>query len=156
MTTTTICYIIHQDLCKQSQIIRRGAIMSNCFFHTSQEAVAQCQRCGKNLCRSCSKTYPFSPSNWHGKTLCPKCMSDVLKTEREEMDDCRSEHIGRIIATGIGMAIGIVAGIMIGHSAGEGTVLYAVLLMFVGGALIGSIRSILRALVTVFKSVIVG
>lgn len=130
--------------------------MSSCFFHTSQEAVAQCQRCGKNLCRSCSKTYGFHPSDWHGKTLCPKCTKDVLSIEKAEMEEYRSEHIGRIIGTAVGMAIGLVAGIVIGKNIGEGTVLYAILFMLIGGAIFGSIKSVLKALVTVFKSVIVG
>ena len=130
--------------------------MSSCFYHTSQEAVAQCQRCGKNLCKSCSKTYGFHPSDWHGKALCPKCTRDVLSTERAEMEKYRSEHIGRIIGTAIGMAIGLVAGIMIGKKTGDGTAIYAILLTLVGGAIVGSINAVLKALVTVFKSVIVG
>ncbi len=129
--------------------------MYNCFYHSSQQAVAQCQRCGKSLCRSCSRTYAFNPSDWHGKTLCPNCTRDILKEERAEMESCRSDHIGRIVGTAIGMVIGLVAGILIGKNAGY-TALYAVLLTFIGGAIVGSIKAVLSCLGTVFKSVIVG
>lgn len=130
--------------------------MSSCFFHSAQEAVSQCQRCGKNLCRSCSKTYGFHPSEWHGKTLCPKCTRDILNTEKAEMESHRTEHISRIILTIVGMAIGLVAGVMLFKNTGDGNILYIILFTLIGGALAGSITAVLKALVTVFKSVIVG
>ena len=71
------------------------------------------------------------------------------------MEEGKSEHIGRIIGTAIGMVIGLIVGIVIGKENGE-IAIYAIPITLVGGAIAGSISAVLKALVTVFKSVIIG
>ena len=49
----------------------------NCFNHTSDTAVAQCQDCQKGLCTTCSKQYALP--------ICKYCNDYRISTEKKEM-----------------------------------------------------------------------
>lgn len=49
----------------------------NCFNHTDQPAVAQCQNCGKFLCKECATKY--QPA-----ILCDDCAGEIYQAQQEE------------------------------------------------------------------------
>jgi DNA-directed RNA polymerase subunit RPC12/RpoP len=46
----------------------RAIRVGSCFYHPDLPAVYVCNRCGKNICRDCAKSYG-------GLILCPQCYS---------------------------------------------------------------------------------
>lgn len=52
----------------------------NCFNHTDQPAVAQCQNCGKFLCKECATKH--SPS-----ILCDECAAAIYQTKQMQEEE---------------------------------------------------------------------
>ena len=42
----------------------------SCYYHKDEPAVANCARCGKDLCRDCCDSYGVSAGKYAGKHLC--------------------------------------------------------------------------------------
>lgn len=63
----------------------------NCFNHTDQPAVAQCQTCGKFLCKECATKY--QPA-----ILCDGCASEVYQAQQreEERKEVSEQRLSKI------------------------------------------------------------
>ena len=49
-----------------------------CYDHSSEQAVAECQKCGKGLCKDCYDVYGVSAGRYAGKALCYRCTSELV------------------------------------------------------------------------------
>lgn len=66
----------------------------NCFNHTDQPAVAQCQNCGKFLCKECATKY--SPS-----IFCDECASAIRQEQQayEEEKEVSEQKLFKLAVT---------------------------------------------------------
>ena len=62
----------------------------SCFIHKSQEGVAVCKQCGKNMCVECSSLVEHSG-------VCPSCYKPILEGRVQELKETRKELLGSII-----------------------------------------------------------
>lgn len=52
----------------------------NCFYHAEREAVAQCQNCGKGLCRECASLL--------NQPYCIDCVREYAGEQKKQMIKC--------------------------------------------------------------------
>lgn len=68
----------------------------SCFIHKSEEGVAVCKQCGKNMCVECSSLVEHSG-------VCPTCYRPILEKNilelKEERKQLLSDIIGKIVLT---------------------------------------------------------
>jgi hypothetical protein len=66
----------------------------NCFHHPSQQAVANCAKCGKPICRNCVEDYGVAVGQYAGKPLCYDCTSGLVASNVAEINKIRAQTAG--------------------------------------------------------------
>ena len=99
---------------------------AKCYHHATQMAAAQCQACGKHICRDCSEIYGVSSGQYAGQSLCYDCttqlvasnIKEVAKFRRTVKREFTAIIIGAAIGALMGFAIGGLFGLVVGFGAG--------------------------------------
>lgn len=83
-----------------------------CYNHPNEDAIAQCQHCGKGLCQSCAQKW--SPP------ICDDCQRGFINEELSSVNGELMLYVGLAIA-------GAVVGVLIG-STGKGITLFFIII----------------------------
>lgn len=51
-----------------------------CYYHPTEEAVANCAKCGVGLCRSCENNAYMREGDGTGRALCPRCSLNAAQS----------------------------------------------------------------------------
>ncbi|MDR0517219.1 MAG: IBR domain-containing protein [Fibromonadaceae bacterium] len=62
-----------------------------CYHHPSQQAVVQCSKCGKSICKNCSEAYGITSGEYTGKSLCYNCISQLVESNITETNKLKKE-----------------------------------------------------------------
>lgn len=86
-----------------------------CSYHKDEPAVAQCARCGKNLCEDCVENYQVIDGEYAGQPLCYDCCKEMVAENVKLLNKQKRKIIIRMVLTGIGLLIGGLFGAGIGY-----------------------------------------
>ena len=77
-----------------------------CYYHSESDAVAQCKRCGRSLCKECSDKYIVDL----GEILCDDCAKEKVESNEKDIKELfAQEKKGIIISSIIGVVVAILA-----------------------------------------------
>lgn len=79
----------------------------SCHYHTNEEAVTSCARCGKPICRDCAETYEVAIGEYAGKAICYDCCKDIVAQNVKNLKKNRLSILYTFITTLIGIAVGL-------------------------------------------------
>ncbi|MCL2645912.1 MAG: hypothetical protein FWD61_02780 [Phycisphaerales bacterium] len=119
----------------------------SCYHHKSQDAVAQCNKCGKGICGNCFDLYGVSSGEYAGQALCYDCTTQLVAMNVAEIGSFRKRVRGERTWMIVGMVIFGFFGLMIGAAnskdGGAGGVLLGILF---GAAIGGSLGTIIKSI----------
>jgi len=101
-----------------------------CYHHSSQQAVAQCGKCGKGICKDCFDMYGVDTGEYAGRALCYDCTVEEVEDNVELVTMLRKIVKTEFAFIIIGVVIGAVLGgaIMASGNAGVGTIIMGVVI----------------------------
>lgn len=77
-----------------------------CYYHPESDAVAQCKKCGRSLCRECSDKYVADL----GEILCEDCAQKRFESSKRDVRETfAQEKKDLIISSIIGVVVAILA-----------------------------------------------
>lgn len=116
-----------------------------CYHHPSQQAVAQCGKCGKGICKDCCDVYGVESGEFAGRALCYDCtvaeVEDNVKMATTLRKIVKTEFTFIIAGVVIGAIVG---GLLMGSSNGDIGSVFTGIILF--GLLGGCGWSVLKAL----------
>lgn len=120
-----------------------GAVCKN---HPNHPAVAQCARCGQNICKECAETCTVGAGEYANKNLCFDCCKELFEQDKKELSKNRNKVMRQYILTIIGCVIG-------GAIGAGGGIVSIILFAAIGGSILVALKPIGSALIEVFKGV---
>ena len=111
-----------------------------CKNHPNHPAVAQCARCGENICKECAETCSVSGGEYAGKYLCFDCCKALFDDDKKELSKNRNKVMIQYIITLIGVIIGGAIG------ASGGSIITVIIFAAIGGSLLVALKPIFSAL----------
>ena len=115
-----------------------------CKNHPNRPAVAQCARCGQNICKDCAETCSVGSGEYAGKHLCFDCCKALFDEDKKELRKNRNIVMFQYILT----IIGVVIGAIIGADGGAVTV---IICAAIGGSLLVALKPIFSSLIDIFS-----
>lgn len=115
-----------------------------CKNHPNCPAVAQCARCGQNICKDCAETCSVGSGEYAGKYLCFDCCKALFDADKKELRKNRNIVMFQYILT----IIGVVLGAVIGADGGAVTV---IICAAIGGSLLVALKPIFSSLIDIFS-----
>lgn len=109
-----------------------------CHNHPEEDAVANCAKCGKPICKECAESCMVSGGGYDGRYLCYDCSKEIFKEDESKLKKDRTKIILRFALFLGGMA----AGAALGASDGAGM---ALILAMIGGSFFSAIKPIISA-----------
>jgi hypothetical protein len=130
-----------------SNLISKEAVkMSNeemCYHHPSQEAVAQCSKCKKDICEDCCDAYGELGNIYAAGSVCHDCAISGVEFDVKMATLFRKKNKVEFAVIIVGIVLGaILGGFVFGSSGGVGTIIVGVLLF---GLLGGCGLTVLKA-----------
>lgn len=89
-----------------------------CYYHNDEQSIANCTRCGKNLCRDCFDVYRLDGGEYAGKAICYDCAQQLVAENVQILKGNKSKIITTFVLTIVGMIIGAIIGASTGSAVG--------------------------------------
>lgn len=118
-----------------------------CKNHPNYPAVAQCARCGQNICKECAETCAVSSGEYANKNLCFDCCKELFEADKKELSKNRNKIMIQYILTIVGCVLGGAVG------ADSGAVMMLICIA-IGGSLLAALKPIGGAMIDMFKGII--
>jgi len=83
-----------------------------CYHHPSRDAVAQCRKCGKGMCKECYDLYGVSSGEYAGKALCYDCTTEIVAENVAGFEALKKRVQWERIFICIGAVLGAFAGLI--------------------------------------------
>jgi len=101
-----------------------------CYHHPSQQAAAQCGKCGKGICKDCCDMYGVNAGEYAGKTLCYDCTINEVEENVDRVTMLRKIVKTEFVFIIVGVVIGAILGgcIMGASDPGIGTIIMGIIL----------------------------
>ena len=107
----------------------------SCYYHKDEPAVANCARCGKDLCRDCCDSYGVSAGKYAGKHLCYDCTQELVTENINALQKNYATIKARYIVCIIGCVIGAIIGFIWGANDGmDVALIFCLLCAAIGGS----------------------
>lgn len=118
-----------------------------CKNHPNHPAVAQCARCGQNICKDCAETCSVGGGQYAGKYLCFDCCKTLFDEDKKELRKNRNKVMIQYIIT----LIGVIMGAALGADGGIATM---IIFGAIGGSIIVALKPIISAIGDAFSGMI--
>ena len=102
----------------------------SCYYHSNEQAVARCAKCGKPLCQDCAETYQVNDDTYGGQPLCYDCCKELVAANVRDLKKNKRKIKIQFILSLIGMIAGFLLSFVPIIATGEVAMAFVVGLFF--------------------------
>lgn len=99
-----------------SQYINRRHSGNACYYHEEEDAVGNCVKCGKSVCKDCSEAYQVNAGEYANKILCYNCCEELVRENVQLLAKNKKIIMAKLVLMVIGAIIGAVYSVSIGDT----------------------------------------
>lgn len=117
-----------------------------CYKHPEEDAMANCSKCGKPICKDCAESCMVDGAGYDGKYLCYDCSKKIFEEDERKLKKDRLK---------VGLKFGLfIAGILIGGAFGAADGLVpALIFAMIGGSFLSAFKPICGVFVDILKGI---